>query len=263
MRGVRHIAGAVALRFVPVLTHPAAPGRFPCLVAGVQAVDGTFAGVQRTYLNPAGEPVNANVLPSRASLGSLAGGAVRLAEPAGGRLLLGEGIESTAAAGGEWAGQGGRAWRACERVMASTAGDREVLLADLRAIFEAESWPEALSSKALLDRLHSMEGRRWGEWSHGRPMTAHALARLLKPFGIASRNHRFTDGIQSKAHFMAEIEPAWMPTCPKRPNAAKQGVSGDPNPSRPDPSGTGADRTKPYENRGWDGWDTSIIPEPG
>ena len=47
-------------------------------------------------------------------------------------------------AGGEWAGPGCRAWRACERVMASTAGEetgaREMLLADLRAIFEAEDW---------------------------------------------------------------------------------------------------------------------------
>ena len=96
-RGVGHVAGAPALRFHPALSHPYAPGRFPCLVAGVQDVHGGFLGVQRTYLAADGHD-KANVEPVRASLGSLAGGAVRLAEPEHGRLLVGEGIESTAAA---------------------------------------------------------------------------------------------------------------------------------------------------------------------
>ena len=71
---------------------------FPTLVAEVQDVHGGFLGVQRTYLAADGHD-KANVEPVRASLGSLAGGAVRLAEPEHGRpLLVGEGIESTAAA---------------------------------------------------------------------------------------------------------------------------------------------------------------------
>ena len=99
VRGVGHVAGAEALRFHPALSHPYAPGRFPCLVAGVQDVHGDFRGVQRIYLDREGAPRKASVEPVRASLGSLAGGAVRLAEPEHGRpLLVGEGIESTAAA---------------------------------------------------------------------------------------------------------------------------------------------------------------------
>ena len=91
-------------------------------------------------------------------------------------------------------------------------------------------------------------------------MTGHALARLLNPFGIASRNHRFPDGTRSKAYFATAFESAWEAYFPEsggfkasqRPKAAVQGVSGDFNPSRPDPLGTDADRTKPYENRDWD-----------
>ena len=98
VRGVGHVAGAPALRFSAALRHPYAPGRFPCLVAGVQDVHGGFLGVQRIYLDREGAPQKAAVEPVRASLGSLAGGAVRLAEPEHGRLLVGEGIESTAAA---------------------------------------------------------------------------------------------------------------------------------------------------------------------
>ena len=72
------------------------PGRFPALVAGVQDVHGGFLAVHRIYLDGAGK---ANVEPGKASLGSTATGAVRLAEPEHGRpLLAGEGIESTAAA---------------------------------------------------------------------------------------------------------------------------------------------------------------------
>ena len=94
-RGVGHVAGAPALRFHPVLTHPFVPGRFPALVAGVQDVRGAFLAVHRIYLDGAGK---ANVEPVKASRGNTAGGAVRLAEPEHGRLLVGEGIESTAAA---------------------------------------------------------------------------------------------------------------------------------------------------------------------
>ena len=97
-RGVGHVAVAPALRFSPSLSHPHAPGRFPCLVAGVQDAHGGFLGVQRTYLDSTGDG-KANVEPARASLGSLSGGAVRLAEPEHGRpLVVGEGIESTAGA---------------------------------------------------------------------------------------------------------------------------------------------------------------------
>ena len=167
-------------------------------------------------------------------------------------------------AGGEWAGRGGRAWKACEHFAATGEGDeggaREMLLADLRAIFDGEGWPDALASKVILERLHVMEGRRWGEWSRGKPMNGHALARLLKPFGIASRNHRFPDGAQSKAYFATEIEPAWAAYFPElggfkasqRPNTTRQGSSGDCNTSRPELLGTDTDRTKPYETRDWD-----------
>ena len=96
-RGVGHVAVAPSLRFSPALTHPKAPGRFPCLVAGVQDAHGGFLAGHRIYLDRSGAG-KANVEPARASLGSTAGGAVRLGEPKHGRLLVGEGIETTAAA---------------------------------------------------------------------------------------------------------------------------------------------------------------------
>ena len=117
-RDIGHVAGAAALRFHPALRHPSEPGRFPVLVAGALDVADRFMGVQRTYLAPDGSR-KADVNPARASLGSLAGGAVRLAESVDGRLLVGEGIETTAAAvlvldwpGGAWATLGTSGLRA-------------------------------------------------------------------------------------------------------------------------------------------------------
>ena len=117
-RGVGHVAGVAALGFHPALSHPTAPGRFPVLVADVEDVAGRFMGIQRTYLDGSRK---AAVAPVRASLGNPAGGAVRLAESVDGRLLLGEGIETTAAAvlvldwqGGAWATLGTSGLRAVE-----------------------------------------------------------------------------------------------------------------------------------------------------
>ena len=154
-RGVGHVAVAPALRFSPARAHPQAPGRFPCLVAGVQDAHGGFLGVQRTYLDSTGAG-KANVEPARASLGSLSGGAVRLAEPVGGRLLVGEGIESTAAAMAlfdlpGWAALGTSGLRAIE--LPEHVRD-VVIAADRDAGGEGQ-----LAAAALAERLEA-EGRR-------------------------------------------------------------------------------------------------------
>ena len=154
-RGVGHVAGAPALRFHPGLSHPSAPGRFPGLVAGVQDAGGRFLGIQRTYLAVDGFG-KADVDPVRASLGSLAGGAVRLAESIGDRLLVGEGIETTAAAalvldwrGGAWATLG-------------TSGLRAVELPELvrEVTIAADRDAGGLRAAAALARTLEGEGRR-------------------------------------------------------------------------------------------------------
>ena len=78
-------------------------------------------------------------------------------------------------AGGDWAGRGGRAWRACEHVNANVdheIGVREMLLADLRTVFREAGEPQALSTKQILDELIAMEGRPWSEWNRGKPLSA-------------------------------------------------------------------------------------------
>ena len=152
-RGVGHAARTPALRFHPSIPHPAVPGRFPALVACVQDAAGGFMGIQRTYLDG---PRKAALDPVRASLGSLAGGAVRILEPAGDGLLLGEGIETTAAAVRvlDWPGD---AWATL-----GTSGLRAVVVPDSvrRVVIAADRDAGGLrAAVALSDRLES-EGRR-------------------------------------------------------------------------------------------------------
>lgn len=78
-----------SLRFHPACWHPSAR-RLPALVAMVEGCE-RFA-VHRTYLRPDGRG-KAEAEPDRAMLGTVAGGAVRLAE-AEGSLVVAEGIET-------------------------------------------------------------------------------------------------------------------------------------------------------------------------
>ena len=151
-RGVGHVAVAPSLRFSPALTHPQAPGRFPCLVAGVQDAHGGFLAVHRIYLDRSGAG-KANVEPARASLGSTAGGAVRLGEPERGRLLVGEGIETTAAAMGLFDLPG---WAAI-----GTGGLRAIELPEhvIDVVIAADRDAGGLQAAAALARRLEAEGR--------------------------------------------------------------------------------------------------------
>ena len=163
-------------------------------------------------------------------------------------------------AGSGWSGRGGRTWQACEHVTASTAdeetGAREMLLADLRTIFEAEGWPEAIASSTTLDRLTELEGRPWSEWKRGKPLTARGLSNLLKPFGVQPRQRKHA-GENLRSYLLADLAPSFEAYFPDNPSV----VSATPLPSLEtrdlphSPSATpefavaDTDRTKPCKTR--------------
>ena len=97
-RGLPELAASPALRFIAQAPHPEGP-KLPALVALVSETGGRTTAVHRTYLASDGQG-KAAVEPSRASLGPVWGGAIRLAPPTdAGELLIGEGIETAASAG--------------------------------------------------------------------------------------------------------------------------------------------------------------------
>ena len=59
-------------------------------------------------------------------------------------------------------------------------------LADIRRVFDDRGNPGILTSDSIVSALVELEGRPWAEYRRdGKPLTKSALARLLRPFGIA------------------------------------------------------------------------------
>ena len=115
----------------------------------------------------------------------------RLAFPSGLKDRARDGWEALLAIGevayGEWAGDGGRAWAACEHVSARGDGapdDGELLVLDMHQVFTEAGDPDALPTSRVLGALHEMEDRPWGDWKGRGPMKAQTLAFLLKRFGV-------------------------------------------------------------------------------
>lgn len=80
-----------SLRFHPSLKHPC--GLYlPCMLAGVQTLEGRIVAVHRTFLESDGTG-KANVERQKMMLGPCAGGAVRFAKPAS-AIAIAEGIET-------------------------------------------------------------------------------------------------------------------------------------------------------------------------
>jgi Protein of unknown function (DUF3631) len=65
------------------------------------------------------------------------------------------------------------------------------LLADIRAVFD-ERGVDRVGSAALAEALHEIEEAPWAEW-YGRPITANAIARLLKPYEVKPKKLRIGD----------------------------------------------------------------------
>lgn len=95
-RHLGELATSPALRWRRDCPHPVG-GRLPAMLALVTGPDGQPSGVHRTFLKPDGTG-KAQVAPTKASLGGIWRGAIRLAD-AGPALVVGEGIETAAAAG--------------------------------------------------------------------------------------------------------------------------------------------------------------------
>lgn len=97
-RGVPHVARSPSVRFIASCHHPEG-GTYPAMTAAIRNAAGDLIAVHRTYLAANGQG-KADTEPQKASLGPAWGGAIRLAEPAADRpLVIGEGIETAAAAG--------------------------------------------------------------------------------------------------------------------------------------------------------------------
>lgn len=94
-RGLPWLVECRALRFLAGCPHPSHCAPLPAMLALIQDANANLIGLHRTYLTAAG--AKAGVDPAKATLGHIAGGAIRLHPPCP-EMLVGEGIETTASA---------------------------------------------------------------------------------------------------------------------------------------------------------------------
>lgn len=107
----------------------------------------------------------------------------------------------------------GGAWPAAARAAAvamvaqakeSTPSLGVRLLGDVRAVFEEL---DRITTAALLEKLRAVEEAPWSDL-RGKPLDARGLARILKPYGIASKTVREGD-LTAKGYERADFADAW------------------------------------------------------
>jgi hypothetical protein len=113
------------------------------------------------------------------------------------------------AAGEDWPQRVTAAAMDYEKQNASTDSG-VLLLRNLKMTIESNS-KTFFSSQELCDTLNDREDWPWGEYSHGNGLTPHALARLLKPFGISPAQEKLSGEGKSKVrgYHRHDFEKVW------------------------------------------------------
>jgi hypothetical protein len=126
------------------------------------------------------------------------------------------------ALGADWAG---RAADACSHFALAprdvTASLSLALLTDLREIFAAHGYPDALPTSTLLEGLWAMDESTWSA-IRGKPLDAAGLARRLRAYEIRSANIRLGASVV-KGYKQADLRDAW--TRYLSPVAAAEGAT--------------------------------------
>ncbi|MHB8455360.1 MAG: DUF3631 domain-containing protein [Acidiferrobacterales bacterium] len=111
-------------------------------------------------------------------------------------------------AGGDWPERARQAALAAINTDIDNESLGAMLLADIRATFEA-SGLDRITTENLLEVLTDNDERPWVEFSHGTPLSSRGLARLLRPFDIRSGTIRLDDGRTPKGYMRGWFEDAF------------------------------------------------------
>jgi hypothetical protein len=112
-------------------------------------------------------------------------------------------------AGAEWPERARRA-----AVTLSTGAEREDdsygarLLRDVHSVFTANE-TERYKTAGLIAELCAIEESPWGDYSHGKQISAHGLSKLLKPYRILTMPV-WVDGKTVRGYKLEQFEDAWL-----------------------------------------------------
>jgi len=137
-------------------------------------------------------------------------------------------------AGGEWPTL---ARAACTAFVAGlreaeSVDPRQRILSDVRDYF-ATTTTSCVTSETLITWLTADESRGWQGYAKGKPLTPHALARLLKPFGLRPTQQRaaaLPDG-RARAWMRADFAPIWTRYLPDENSSIPSVANGTSDPS--------------------------------
>lgn len=119
---------------------------------------------------------------------------------------------------------------------ATAAGDDDAetmgirLLSDLRDLFAVED-ADRLSSERIVDRLAA---DKEGPWCEEPRLTQHRLARMLKPFGVRSKNVRLPDGRVPKGYLLDDLNPVFSRYLPGTPQEGATTLQASNDAAKPD-----------------------------
>jgi hypothetical protein len=148
------------------------------------------------------------------------------------------------AAGGAWPD---RARKACQ-TMTGEGGPDEATLGErlLGELYDVWGSADGLWTQTIRDRLCAIEEAPWAKWNDGKGLNARDLAKLLKPYGIRSRNVRI-GGDQAKGYGRSDLVDAWQRYVPRASQASQA--------SQPDESAG-----QPWDGNGTDDLLQSVPP---
>ncbi len=131
-------------------------------------------------------------------------------------------------AGGPWPGW---ARDACRMLTTAAADDAdgsfgERLLADLQVVFDEHT---TLGTVTIIDRLTELDEAPWADY-YGRRITDRDIAKLLRPYGIRSRQV-WADGANRKGYHRDDLYDAWQRYAPPACAPPAAGSSGSPKPA--------------------------------
>jgi hypothetical protein len=95
-----------------------------------------------------------------------------------------------------------------------------MLLQDIHTLF-TESTSDRIATSDLLEGLNGLDERPWCTFAKGQPMTAHRLARLLKPYDVLSQSVR-SEKQTFKGYYWENFTEAWDRYLPARVDFSKR-----------------------------------------
>jgi hypothetical protein len=129
------------------------------------------------------------------------------------------------AIGGDWPK---RAREAARKLNGEQLSERQSvgieLLRDLHTVFGAK---EQMATQDILPALCNLDESSWKDMN-GRPITARWLAKTVKPYGVVSRQHRFSEDDTRKGYHVDDgLYAAWQRYCPDPSTEGNRGNKGN------------------------------------